>query len=296
MSNRFKLWLFYRFTDFTRFSKGRLRYPLAEGFDQPTVDAGRIVVDLIVIELLGRGGRTGMGQNKGAAGRQTGGGHLDDLCAVDFTDAALDDGLLTGIAVLDEGRILLEQVGKAIGAEGDAAAFGDIVFAHILLTFQEALVSVGLGDGLVGKTAVEGGRMGQRAQNIAVKLGDPDLVGLTAEGAACVGDHLRLDLVATVDDKGKGAVTLDGHGLDVALEIVGRTVTAGARSGVVPHGDNGDGVDIDGVYAGKCIVVVEGSHNEGFPRKALINLRTVLGCKILSCHVIIPFLMCVVEN
>ena len=55
----------------------------------------------------------------------------------------------------------------------------------------------------------------------------------------------QVNLVALVDDEGIGTVTLDSHGLDVAGQVVGLTITVSAGAVVVVHGDHGDGVDVE---------------------------------------------------
>ena len=142
----------------------------------------------VVLQLFGADGGAGVGQEEGAAVGQAGGGHLDDAAAVHLADDALFQQFLGAVAVFDEGGVLFEQVGEAVGAEGDAALVGDAAVAQVLHGLEEDLVGVFLGDGFGGEAAALGGLGGQLAEHVGVELGDPDLFELAREGAAGVGD------------------------------------------------------------------------------------------------------------
>ena len=240
--------------------------------DEPAGDTGRIVVDLVLLELLGRGGGNGMGDDERRSGGQMGGWDLDYLAAVDLADDALFEQLLRLVAVLHERGILLEEVREAVGAERDAALVGDVVVAESLHALEEALIGVGGGEGGACIVAVRNGGVGESLEDIAVELRHHHLAQLAGERLARVGDHLGLELVALVDDEGEGAVAADRHGLHVAVEVVGGAVAAGAAAGVVVHGYDGDGVDLYDLVALKLVVVVQGEHGLGLAVKALVHI------------------------
>ena len=156
-----------------------------------------------LLQLSGRSGCHGMGQQESTAGRQTGRGHLHDLAAVHFTDDTLLQHLLTLVAVLHESAVLLEEVCELVGAEAHTTLVGNIVIAQIFHAIEKLLVGIFLGDFLPGESAAGGSCRRQSLEHIGVKLGDADLAELTAQGLARVADHLALDLVASIDDEGE---------------------------------------------------------------------------------------------
>jgi len=138
--------------------------------NKETGDAGRVVVDLILFELLRANSRDGVGDDASRTGRQTAGGDLHDLATVNFADDALDEHLLRRIAVAHKSGVLLEQVGKAIGAESHTTLIGDIAVAQRLHALQEQ--GVGVLRGRSGSVIVLIGdsRSGEGVENIRVEL------------------------------------------------------------------------------------------------------------------------------
>lgn len=139
---------------------------LAEGFDQPTGDAGRIAVDLVFFELLGSGSCNGVGQNEVAAFGQTRSGNLHDLDAVAFTEDALGDHFLGQVAVLHECSILLQKVSELVRAESDTALFGDVLVAQSFLCVEEQGVSIGLGGSGGRGVAISGSSLCQSVEHV----------------------------------------------------------------------------------------------------------------------------------
>ena len=135
-------------------------------------------MDTIFLQLLGTGSSDGVGQDEGAALGQTRGGDLDDLHAVALAHDALVDHLLAQIAVLHEAGVLLQEVGKLVRAEGDAALVGDTGVAQSLLSLQEQLIGVALGSSSRICVVVGRGRRGQSLKSIGVILGHNDLTQL----------------------------------------------------------------------------------------------------------------------
>ena len=123
-------------------------------------------MDLVLLQLLGTGSSDGVGQDEGAARRQTRGGDLHDLHAVALAHDALVDHLLAQIAVLHEAGVLLQEVGKLVRAEGDAALVGGAVVAQLLLSLQEQLIGEALGGSSRIGVAVGRGRLGQSVEHI----------------------------------------------------------------------------------------------------------------------------------
>lgn len=107
-----------------------------------------------------------MGQNEIAAFGQTGSGNLDDLDAVAFTEDALVNHFLRQVAILHEGAVLLQQVGKLVGAESDTALFGNVLVAQSFLCIEEQGVSVGLGSSGSSGVAVSGSGLCQSLENV----------------------------------------------------------------------------------------------------------------------------------
>ncbi len=94
-------------------------------------------MDLVLLELL-RGSRSdGVGDDAGSTGRETAGGDLHDLAAINLTDDALDEHLLGLVTVAHEGGVLLEEVGKAVGAESNTALIRDVAVAETLHALEE---------------------------------------------------------------------------------------------------------------------------------------------------------------
>ena len=124
------------------------------------------IVNLIFLQLLGTGSSDGVGQDEGAALGQTRGRDLHDLHAVALAHDALVDHLLAQIAVLHEAGVLLQEVGKLIRAEGDAALVGSAVVAQLLLSLQEQLIGVALGGSSRIGVAVVRGCLGQSLEHI----------------------------------------------------------------------------------------------------------------------------------
>ena len=123
-------------------------------------------MDTIFLQLLGTGSSDGVGQDEGAARGQTRGRDLHDLHAVALAHDALVDHLLAQIAVLHEAGVLLQEVGKLVRAEGDAALVGGTSVAQGLLSVQEQLVGIALGSsGSIG-VAVVRGRLRQSLEHI----------------------------------------------------------------------------------------------------------------------------------
>ena len=76
---------------------------------------------LVLSELLrGRAGRRVRDDERAASG-QTAGRDLDDLDAVALAEDALDDHLLRHVGILHKRRILLQEVGETVGAEGNSS-------------------------------------------------------------------------------------------------------------------------------------------------------------------------------
>ena len=123
-------------------------------------------MDTIFLQLLGTGSSDGVGQDEGAAAGQTRGGDLHDLHAVALAHDALLDHLLRQVAVLHEAGVLLQEVGKLVRAEGDAALVGDTGVAKGLLSLQEQLIGVALGSSSRIGVVVGRGRRGQSLEHI----------------------------------------------------------------------------------------------------------------------------------
>ena len=135
-------------------------------------------MDLILLQLLGTGSSDGVGQDEGAALGQTRGRDLHDLHAVALAHDALVDHLLAQIAVLHEAGVLLQEVGKLVRAEGDAALVGGAVVAQLLLSLQEQLIGVALGGSRRIGVAVVRGCLGQGLKDIGIILRHNDLTQL----------------------------------------------------------------------------------------------------------------------
>lgn len=153
---------------------------------QPAGDAGSVLVDLVLGQLLGSSSGNGVRQDEGTALGQTRGGNLDDLNAVDLAHDALDNHLLRQVAVLHEAGILLQQVSKLVGAESNAASVGHICVTQLLLTSQKQLVSVGLGGGGRSGVALSGCGLSQSVEDMLVILGDDDLTQLARNSLASI--------------------------------------------------------------------------------------------------------------
>ena len=261
-------------------------------FDEPAGDSGRIVVDLILFELFRAGGSDAVGDKESCALREVRGRDLNDLAAVDFAEDAFDDHFLGTIGILDEGRILHHEVGKLIRAESNTALIGDVLVAHVLHACEEALICVALGDAVAGGVAVGNCGCSESSEYVGVELGHADFVDLTGEGFACIGNHLGLELVAFVYDKGEATVFSDGEGLNVTAQISGGAVTRRSRTSVVVHRNDGDGVDFNGLFSGELVIVVQGYHSLRLTIETLVNLTCVFTGEIHSaCHVNHSFIM-----
>ena len=135
-------------------------------------------MDTIFLQLLGTGSSDGVGQDEGAARGQTRGRDLHDLHAVALAHDALVDHLLAQIAVLHEAGVLLQEVGKLVRAEGDAALVGGAVVAQLLLSLQEQLIGVALGGSSRIGVAVVRGCLGQGLKDVGIILRYNDLTQL----------------------------------------------------------------------------------------------------------------------
>ena len=135
-------------------------------------------MDTIFLQLLGTGSSDGVGQDEGAALGQTRGGDLHDLGAVHLAQDALLDHLLRQVAVLHEAGVLLQEVGKLVRAEGDAALVGGAVVAQLLLSLQEQLIGVALGSSSRIGVVVGRGRRGQSLKDVGIILRYNDLTQL----------------------------------------------------------------------------------------------------------------------
>ena len=99
-------------------------------------------MDLILFKLLRRGRRNGMSDDASRTSRETGRRNFDDLAAIDFADDALNEHLLRGIAIAHKRAVLLQQVGKAVGAERHMTLVGNIRIAECLHALEEQGVGV----------------------------------------------------------------------------------------------------------------------------------------------------------
>ena len=213
------------------------------------------------------------------------GGHLDDAAAVHLADHAAREHVLRGVAVLDEGGILLEEVGEAIAAEGHAALAGHVVVAELLHAGEEGGVGVGLVQ-LAEVAVVRGhGAVVQGLEHVGVELGDDDLADLPGQGAARVGDHLRLELVALVDDEGEAAVAADLQILHAAAQIGRHAVAMIAAARIVVHLNDREAVDHEGLAALELVVLAQGQHGLRLLSETLVHLLEVSACQVHSaCH------------
>ena len=227
-----------------------------------------------------------MGQNKGAACGQSAGRNLYDLYAVDLTDDALDEHLLRLITVLHKCRILLEKIGEAVAAKCNTTLVGDVAVAESLVCIEEHLIGITLGASDRAVVAESNSGACESLKHISVKLGDSDLVQLARKSLARVRDHLRLDLVALVNDKGEAAILANLEGLHVTREVSGGTVTGETATLIVVHGYDRNAEHLYGINAGELIVVVKSQHCLRLTGKSLVNIRRVLGSEVNStCHV-----------
>ena len=127
-------------------------------------------MDLVFLQLLRRSSRDGVGDDASRARRQTAGGDLDDLATVHFANDALDEHLLRLVTVAHEGTVLLEEVGKAVGAESHTTLIGDVGIAQTLHALEEQGVGVGRGRSSVIIRTVVDRRVGEGLENIRVEL------------------------------------------------------------------------------------------------------------------------------
>ena len=235
-----------------------------------------------------------MGQNKGAACGEAAGGNLYDGAAIDFAHDALNDHLLRKVGLLGESGVELEEVCISVRAECNTTLIGNIVVAHMLHCVEENGVCVVAVNFLGGIVAVLGSSGGESSEHIGVVLGNDYLTNLTGESLTGIGDHLRLNLIALIDDKGETSVLGNGHGLNVTGEVLGSAVTVSTAAGVVHHGDYGNGVNVNGLETGKLVVVVEGHHGLRFLMEALVYSLRISRSKILStCHSFYTSFLCI---
>ena len=242
-------------------------------------------MNAIGVQLLGADSGGRVSQKERTASGESGRGNLDDLDAVDFADDTGMNHLLGGFSLLGEGGILLEEVRKVVGAKCNTSGFRNVVVRQLFVACKEQLIRIGLGSRSRADVADLLCSFCLLLEWVGVKFRNDDLGGLTGECAACIHDHLGLDLVALVNGEGERSVLGDLHGLNVAGEVVCHTVTGvAAVAVVVRHSDGGDRIDVDGLNAVEFVLVAENKLCEGFAGESLVYLGRELGSEVKRSH------------
>nr|DAE36784.1 MAG TPA: hypothetical protein [Caudoviricetes sp.] len=251
-------------------------------------DAGRVVVDVQLVELHGiHGGALVLDEEVHAVGHIGAGDPLHPHAA-HLAHVALGDGHLAQIVDAHELVAQAEELVHGVGHEQGPVGGGHQGVAHLLIRVED-----GVDDGVLGGRGgqtVDEARVGTPLVHpVLVQIGDDHLLGLPLGRPGGALDVHLVALVALVDGHGERLVRPHGHLLHGVAQLGRVAVAAHAAPLIVGQGNGVHAPDLDGAQTGEGVVLAGGGVGQAGLLERLLELVGKGRSQVDRSHLLRPF-------